>query len=255
MIEYWFMLPVSIVVASLATGTGFGGGILFFPIFIHMLHLSVPEAVGTGMITELFGMSSAMIAYTKQKQVEFEIALPMIIVSFPGLLIGLYIVQTVNPEYAKMFFGLVVIFCALWVLFSLREKTKNTKSNLLVEDIVPYTWVPFFGGVSSGVTSVGTAETILPVMERILKIEVHRAVATTVMVEGAVGWLATSINIWEGQICWNVAIYTIMGVTIGGKLGPFISKYIEGNFLKLVFSIFVILAGFQMLIRSVGKVL
>ncbi len=250
MLQYWFMLPISIIIASLATGTGFGGGILFFPIFIYVLDLSVPEAVGTGMVTELFGMTSAMIAYTGQKQVEFEIALPIIIISFPGLLIGLYIVQTVNPAYAKLFFGFVVILCALWVLFSLKEQNSNNNSHMMVEDIVPFSWVPFFGGISSGITSVGTAETILPVLDRILKLETHRAVATTVMVEGAVGWLATSINIWEGQICWKVAIFTTIGVAIGGRLGPFVSKYIDGKFLKLIFSFFVILAGLQMIFKS-----
>ncbi len=67
MLELWFMLPVSIAVASIATGSGFGGGILLFPVFIYVLNLNVPEAVGTGMITELCGMTSAMITYNKQK--------------------------------------------------------------------------------------------------------------------------------------------------------------------------------------------
>ncbi len=254
MLEYWFMFPVAIVVASLATGSGFGGGILFFPVFIHGLHLSVPEAVGTGMITELCGMSSAMICYTAQKQVEFEIALPMIIISFPGVLAGLYIVQTVNPVYPKFFFGIVVLLCALWVLYSLRDKEPSTGSNLLVEDMIPYSWVPFLGGISSGITSVGTAETMLPVLNRLMKIEIHRAVATTVMIEGAVAWLATSINIWEGQICWPVAMYTIAGVIIGGRFGPMISRRIDASVLKIVFSFFVIIAGLQMIVSNVAYV-
>ncbi len=248
MLEYWFMFPVAIIVASLATGSGFGGGILFFPVFIHGLNLSVPEAVGTGMITEVFGMSSAMISYTAQKQVEFEIALPMIIISFPGILAGLYFVQVVNPAYPKFFFGVVVLLCALWVLHSLKEKKQNKGSNLLVEDMIPYSWIPFLGGFSSGITSVGTAETIFPVLDRMMKIEIHRAVATTVMIEGAVAWLATSVNIWEGQIRWPVAVYTIAGVIIGGRVGPMVSRRINASVLKTVFSFFVIIAGLQMII-------
>lgn len=248
------MLPVSALVASLATGTGFGGGILFFPIFIFGLGLSVPQAVGTGMVTELCGMSSAMITYASQKQVEFEIALPMIVLSFPGLLLGLYVVQVVNPAYPKLFFGLVVLTCAVWVLTSVKNKVANTGSHLLVEDMVPYSWVPLVGGVSSGITSVGTAETLLPLFERMMAMEVHRAVATTVMVEGAVAWFATAINIWEGQICWPVAIFTMSGVAIGGRLGPWASRHVDGRFLKIVFSFFVILAAFQMIITSIGKI-
>ena len=101
MLDYWFMFPIAIVVASLATGSGFGGGILFFPIFIYVLNLNVPEAVGTGMITELCGMSSAMIAYARQRQVEFDLALPMVIISFPGLVIGLHLTASINPAIPK----------------------------------------------------------------------------------------------------------------------------------------------------------
>ena len=252
MFQYWFMFPVAIIVASLATGSGFGGGILFFPVFIYLLGLSVPEAVGTGMITELFGMTTAMVFYARQKQVEFEIAFPMIIVSFPGLLTGLYIIQVVNPALPKMFFGLVVILCALWVLVSLKEPDANTRSHILVEEFIPYIWIPFAGGVSSGASSVGTAETILPVLERCLKVEVHRAIATTVVVEGAVGWLATSINIWEGQIRWDIAFFTASGVILGGIIGPSVSKYINPKFLKLLFSFFVIMAGMHMICKNIG---
>ncbi len=252
MFDYWFMFPIAIGVASLATGSGFGGGILFFPIFIYGLNLSVPEAVGTGMVTELCGMTSAMVSYTKQKQVEFDLALPMIIISFPGLVIGLHLVASVNPAIPKTIFGLAVIFCALWVLMSIRASTKNTNANMLVEEIFPWAWVPFIGGISSGMTSVGTAESILPVLDRLLKIEIHRAIATTVVVEACVGWLATALNIYEGQIRWDVAVFTTTGVIIGGYFGPMVSRLIAEKVLKLVFSIFVILAGIQMIYKNIG---
>jgi len=176
----------------------------------------------------------------------------MIIVSFPGLLTGLYIIQVVNPALPKMFFGLVVILCASWVLVSLKETDANTGSHILVEEFIPYLWIPFVGGVSSGASSVGTAETILPVLERCLKVEVHRAIATTVVVEGAVGWLATSINIWEGQIRWDIAFFTASGVILGGIIGPSVSKYINPKFLKLLFSFFVIMAGMHMICKNIG---
>ncbi len=251
MMHYWFMAPISVCVAILATGSGFGGGILFFPLFIYILNFSVPEAVGTGMITELCGMTTAMITYACQKQVEFEIALPMVIISFPGVLAGLYIIQIVNPVFPKFFFGVTVIGCALWVLFSIRKPVGSKSANIPVEEIIPYLWIPFIGGISSGISSVGTAETILPALERKLEIEMHRAIATTVVVEGAVAWMASSINIWEGTIRWEVAAFTITGVVIGGRLGPVISKHIDQKFLKCLFASFVIMAGLQIIYNNI----
>ncbi len=174
----------------------------------------------------------------------------MIIISFPGLLTGLYIIQIVNPAIPKFFFGFLVIICAFWMLFSLKSQAVNTNSHVLVEKMIPYAWVPFIGGLSSGISSVGTAESLLPVLERKLKIEIHRAIATAVMVEGAVGWLATSINIWEGNIRWDIAAFTTTGVIIGGRIGPVLSGMLDVQILKLIFSVFVFFTGIHMIYKN-----
>jgi uncharacterized membrane protein YfcA len=66
-------------------------------------------------------------------------------------------------------------------------------------------------------------------------------------VEGLAGWVATSINIWEGQIRWEVAIFTMGGVLIGGQLGPIINRLARGSLLKTFFSLFVFLTGIKMI--------
>ena len=252
---YAFMFPVSIAVAALATGAGFGGGILFLPIFISVLGMNVAESVGTGMITELCGMTSAMIGYFRQRQVEVRIAFPMVLLAIPGIIIGLHLTMVLNEAILKTFFGLVVIGCAVWTFVSMVERDYGTREGLMPEEIYPFAWVPFLGGISSGLSSVGTAETLFPLLERVYKVNIHRAVATTVVVEGLAGWTATSINIWEGQIRWEVAIFTMSGVIIGGQLGPLVNKIAPGSVLKVIFSIFVLLTGARMVYENFGDIL
>jgi len=247
MTHYWFMFPVAILTASMATSSGFGGAIIFFPIFIYVLKMSVPEAIGTGMVTELCGMTSGMIGYTRQKQIEFSMAFPMVLLTIPGVVIGLHLVMVLNEAILKIFFGLIVMCCAVWTFMSMAEKRYGTREGFMTEEIYPYAWVPFIGGISSGMSSVGTAETVFPLLERIYRMNVHRAVATTVVVEGLAGWVATSINIWEGQIRWEIAIFTIAGVLIGGQLGPIINRLAPGSLLKILFSLLVLLTGIKMI--------
>jgi uncharacterized membrane protein YfcA len=248
MLSYWFMFPVAIIVACLATGSGFGTGLLFFSIFVWGLKLSFSQALGTALLAELLAMACAMIFYTRQKQVEFDIAWPMIIVSFPGLVAGLHLVRSANPVVAKIFFGCVVLLCAFWMLLSLRARAAHNHSHLLVEEVIPYVWVPFFGGLSYGMTSMGMAEMLLPVLARRLKIEIHRAIATVVFVEGAVAAMTAVLNIGEGRIKWEVIIFVAPGAIIGGRLGPILAKLTSEQPLKLIFSVFAMLIGFQMLI-------
>jgi uncharacterized membrane protein YfcA len=242
-----FMFPVAIAVAAMATGSGFGGGIIFLPIFVYVLEMTIPQSVGTGMITELCGMTSAMIGYIRQRQVEYNMAFPMILLSIPGIIIGLHLAMVLNDAILKIFFGVIVIGCAVWTFVSMVEKKYGNREGLNAEEIYPFSWVPFIGGMSSGISSVGTAETIFPLLERVYKMNVHRAIATTVVVEGMVGWVATSINIWEGQIRWDVAVFTMAGVLIGGQLGPIVNRIAPVSVLKVIFSLFVFLTGTKMI--------
>ncbi len=58
--EYWFMFPVAILVATVAMASGVGGATFFAPIFILALRLSPEVAIGTGLITEVFGFASGV---------------------------------------------------------------------------------------------------------------------------------------------------------------------------------------------------
>jgi uncharacterized protein len=252
-IHYWFMFPIAILTASMATSSGFGGAIIFFPVFVYVLKMPVPEAIGTGMVTELCGMTSAMVGYTRKRQIEFSMAFPMVLLTIPGGVIGLHLTSVLNEAFLKIFFGLVVVVCALWTFTSIVERKYGSRESFLTEEIYPYAWVPFVGGISSGLSSVGTAETIFPLLERVYKMNVHRAIATTVVVEGLAGWVATSINIWEGQIRWEVAIFTMTGVLVGGQLGPILNKLAPGSILKIIFSLFVFLTGAKMIWDNFGK--
>ena len=67
---YWFMLPVSVCVATCAMLCGIGGAALFTPIFILVFPLLGPEypldstvaAIGTALLTETFGFSSGFVS-------------------------------------------------------------------------------------------------------------------------------------------------------------------------------------------------
>ncbi|MEJ2600830.1 MAG: hypothetical protein P8Z00_21035 [Anaerolineales bacterium] len=57
-LEYWYMLPVSILVATTAMASGVEGATLLAPLFILALRLPLDIAIGTGLITDVFGFGS-----------------------------------------------------------------------------------------------------------------------------------------------------------------------------------------------------
>ena len=79
---YWFMFPVSIIVATCAMLSGIGGAALFTPIFILVFPLlgeeyvlaSTMTAVAAALFTQTFGFLSGFIGYYRRKLIDYQLA-------------------------------------------------------------------------------------------------------------------------------------------------------------------------------------
>ena len=103
--EFWYMMPVSIIVATVAMASGVGGATFFAPIFILGLGLSPEVAIGIGLITEVFGFASGLIAYVRQRVIDFSLGLTLLIVTIPMALIGTFVAGYVSAEILKIILG------------------------------------------------------------------------------------------------------------------------------------------------------
>ena len=56
------MLPISVLIATTAMASGVGGATFFSPLFIVGLRLAPQVAIGTALITEVFGFACGLSA-------------------------------------------------------------------------------------------------------------------------------------------------------------------------------------------------
>ena len=56
-LDQWFLFPAAALIATLSTSCGIGGAILFSPLFMVVLELAPAVAIGTALLTQLFGFS------------------------------------------------------------------------------------------------------------------------------------------------------------------------------------------------------
>jgi hypothetical protein len=61
-----WLLPVAVLVATVAMASGIEGGTLFTPLFLLVLRLPAQQAAAAGLITEVFGFTSGLIAYQRR---------------------------------------------------------------------------------------------------------------------------------------------------------------------------------------------
>ena len=86
--EYWYLFPISILIATIAMASGIGGAVFFSPLFMLALKLEPSVAIGTALTTELFGFSSGLLAYWRRRLIDFKLGRDLLLFAVPAAIVG-----------------------------------------------------------------------------------------------------------------------------------------------------------------------
>lgn len=272
---YWFMFPVAIVVATCAMLSGIGGAALFTPIFILVFPLLGPEyvlestiaAIGTALLTQTFGFLSGFIGYYRRKLIDYGVAWRIIAVAVPVSVLGALTANLVHDSILLGGYALLVAMLAtvIWRSRVPAEKAITEQKLAIKREITDsrghtYSYdTPSLGVGSAAVTSVGAfltgmvsvgigEVTISQLTRKGMPIAVAAATSVLVVIVTIVfasttlfaqlihagGWTA---------VPWNLILYDIPGVLIGGQIGPRLQGHIAPHVMRRAIGVlFVVLA-------------
>lgn len=256
---YWFMLPVSTLVATGAMLGGIGGAAMFMPIFLIVFPLLGPEfaiagpvaAIGVALLTEAFGFSSGLIGYLRRHLIDFKVAKSLIIIAVPSAVVGSFLSQYADSDMLKIMYGALMLILTYIMLKrpTTKEKDQITSDTLTGkfghighERIITDNEGNSFkyhlchpgkgkvftgiGGFITGLMSVGIGEIVTPQLVKQCKMPVSVAAATSVFVIILTVAAASGTHVYslvsEGGIDavpWHLVVYTVPGVIIGGQIG------------------------------------
>ena len=87
-LSFWWLLPVAIVIATVASGAGIGGATFFSPLFVIGLGLEPATAIGVALGTEVFGFASGVYAHHRAGAIDWRIVRILASASVPTAIIG-----------------------------------------------------------------------------------------------------------------------------------------------------------------------
>ena len=99
------MFPISILIATTAMASGVEGATFFTPLFILALGLSPEIAIGTGLITEVFGFASGLYAYARKRLIDYKLGVALLTATIPMALLGTWVAGYVSSEFLKVILG------------------------------------------------------------------------------------------------------------------------------------------------------
>ena len=281
---YWFMFPVSILVATCAMLSGIGGAALFTPIFILVFPLLGPEyvlgttiaAIGTALITQTFGFLSGFVGYYRRRLIDYGLAWRIVRVSVPVAVLGAITAGVVHDSVLLASYAMLVAILAI-VMWRNRPPTAPHGSHAAsrMREIIDsrgktYTYeeptlgprsyaLTGTGAFLTGMVSVGIGEVTISKLARkgvpiavaaatsVLVVIVTIVFASTTLVVQLVqggGWMA---------VPWNLLVYDIPGVLIGGQIGPRLQGKVAPHTMRRAISVLFVLLAAAMLFVSLRK--
>ncbi len=263
-LQYWYMLPVSILVATTAMASGVGGATFFAPIFILALGLPPEVAIGTGLITEVFGFASGLYAYAHKRLIDYRLGINLLIATIPMALIGAWVAGHIEPYVLKVVLGVGLFAVAHSFLRApgrkdiVRmdkaikqeyggEKAESCLSTSEGEKIC-YTvcnrkegrFIAGVGGLFVGMISTCLGELNGYFLLQRCRVPSKVSVATSVFIVALTALSAAICHFIQfaqaGEevlsVVFSIVIFTIPGVIVGAQLGSLVASRISQHTLE-----------------------
>jgi hypothetical protein len=269
-LEFWYMLPVGIVIATIAMASGVGGATFFSPLFILGLGLSPKLAVGAGLVVEVFGFGSGVYAYVKRQLIDYRIGGMLLSATVPAAIAGVVIAHYANADILKIILGMGLFAVAVSFLRAPDEEVEATLDEMAHEEPeaaetclvtatgeeICYTvcnktegrLISGIGGLFVGMVSSGLGELNGYFLLQRCRVPSSVSVATSVFVVAVTALIASGGHVYqvaqEGltglATMGNLLLFTVPGVMIGAQLGPEVAKRVPDRtmeiFLGLLFT-------------------
>ncbi len=257
--QYWYMLPISILVATTAMASGVGGATFFSPIFILFLGLPPDVAIGTALITEVFGFASGIYAYATKKLIDYKLGFTLLMATIPMALIGSVAAAYIPSQVLKIILGVGLFAVALSFLRSpeiedvirmdnaIGEKSSGDRDETVINtaegEVIRYKvcnryegiTIAGVGGLFVGMISTGLGELDSYFLLQRCRVPSKVSVATSVFVvaftalSASAGHFIRFLSVGGPvlETVFSVAVFTVPGVVIGAQLGSLVATRIS----------------------------
>lgn len=264
-LDYWFMFPVAVLVSTTAMASGVGGATFFTPILILALRLPPDVAIGTGLITEVFGFASGVGAYVRRRLIDYRLGTALLVATVPSALVGSWLAGVLEPTFLKIVLGMGLLAVAASFLRAPEAEEIGRADAAIREDFgddraetrlitadgeeIRYTvcnrtegrLIAGVGGLFVGLISTGLGELNGYFLLRRCRVPSKVSVATSVFVVAFTALSAASGHLLQFvraggsdlETVASIVAFTIPGVLIGAQIGAAVASGIPQRTLEL----------------------
>lgn len=251
-------IKITSVLIGIATGffgglLGMGGAFISIPAMITFLHLDRHRAHATSLA--VIGLMSAFAGtyYWASGNADLHLAGLLLIGSAAGVTAGAKIMHRIPVRTLGMLFGIFVVVIAVKMGLDANEPVHYaTGVNALSRNAL-IVLAGLLSGVLSGLLGVGGAVVCIPAL-------VYLSGATQQVAQGIVlltliptSFIGSYTHWKNGYIDLSAAPWLALGTALSSLAGAHLAIVLPASYLRVMFSLIVLLVGIQTFASSVGR--
>jgi len=272
-LEFSLLVCVSSLIAGLVGAlTGLGGGVVLVPLLSLFFKVDIRYAIGASLVSVIATSSGAAAAYVREGFSNIRIGMFLEIATTVGALLGASLATHVSTHAIAIVFGVVLMFSAF---FARKPRTPAQRGlppdplatrlhlNGCFPDVegvrtynvqhVPVGWGLMFGaGALSGLLGIGSGAMKVLAMDQAMKIPFKVSTTTSNFMIGVTAAASAGIYLHRGYIDPGLAMPVMLGVLAGSLIGARILIKANTKWLRLGFSLVIVLLAAEMLYNGLS---
>jgi uncharacterized membrane protein YfcA len=246
----WPLILMGLAGAVVGNFTSIGGGLVFIPVLMFAYDLNPVSALKVALVAQAVGMTSGACGWYRRGVVPSR----LLSWTIPGLVVGSIISSFFirpSPMMVKAVFSPICIVAGILILVT--QNRKNGRLDFPRSGNWPLALISTFGGLITGWVAIGEGEIVAAFCMLVYALETNRAIGLGVVLLSINSILLAGFHtLIFGGVSWDIAIFTMLGVLWGGRLGPFLAQNFPAKILKRTFAIIAILDGLLVFFQAVG---
>ncbi|MCP4902151.1 MAG: sulfite exporter TauE/SafE family protein [bacterium] len=192
-----------------------GGSLISMPVLI-LLGLPPAAANGTNRVAILVQNVTAAVSFRSRGYSDLKLSLSLALCTVPGAIAGAVFAIEIDPVLFKRILAGVLIGALILILTKpdTSEEKKQRRRHLVTAHIAAV-----FAGFYGGFIQAGVGFLVMPILHRLLCLDLVRVNMHKVFIIGAFNVPALLVFALHGQVWWLEGCVLAIGNAVGGWLG------------------------------------